>query len=261
MIAGVAIGLVYSLGTWLTAVFVEKEDVSYGNGIFVTMAAAAEYFGMNGDVVVRAVGVIMLAATLGGLMIWTSAPVKVFFSEIPEGVFGKKLVALNEAGIPVRGAWVQFAIVVPLLIIPTVGAGSSIDDLLRVVINMTAATALLPPALILIAYLVLRLRLDDAVRAFRMGSRTLGIAVAVGLVALFAVAFVAATFPEGQALWLTLSYNVGGVVLFLGGALAWYERYIRRLRAANPDAAAAELAPSAPERSVENRELLETATV
>lgn len=260
VIAGVAIGLVYSLGTWLMAVFVEKEDVSYGNGIFVTMAAAAEYFGLNGDVVVHAVGVIMLAATLGGLMIWTSAPVKVFFSEIPEGVFGKKLVALNEAGIPVRGAWVRFAIVVPLLIIPTVGAGSSIDDLLKVVINMTAATALLPPALILIAYLVLRLRYDDAVRGFRMGSRTLGISVAVGLVALFAVAFVAATFPEGQALWLTLTYNVGGVVVFLGGVLAWYERYLRRLRAADPAAAAEELAPSAPERSQENRELLGAAT-
>ncbi|WP_127125090.1 amino acid permease [Georgenia sp. SYP-B2076] len=252
VIAGIAIGLVYSVGTWLMAVFVEKESVSYGNGVFVTMAAAAEHFGFSGEVMIRLVGVIMLAATLGGLLIWTSAPVKVFFSEIPSGIFGPKIVALNSAGVPARAAWVQFAIVVPLLVIPTIGAGSSIDNLLKIVINMTAATALLPPALILIAYLMLRLRHDDAVRAFRMGSRRFGLGISVFLVALFAVCFVAATFPEGQALWLTLVYNVGGVVIFLGAALLWYERYIRRLRVTDPAAAAAELLPSAPERSAEN---------
>jgi amino acid transporter len=252
VIAGVTIGLIYSVGTWLMAVFVDKENVSYGNGIFVTMAAAAEFFGLDGGITTRVVGVIMLAATLGGLLIWTSAPVKVFFSEIPAGIFGPKVVALNAAGVPARAAWVQFCIVVPLLVIPTIGAGSSIDDLLKIVINMTAATALLPPALILIAYLALRLKFDDAVRGFKMGSRNVGLGVSIFLVAVFAVCFVAATFPEGQALWLTLVYNVGGVVVFLGAALAWYERYIRRLRATDPAAAAAELAPSAPERSAEN---------
>jgi amino acid transporter len=261
IVAGVAIGLIYSVGTWLMAVFVDKDKVSYGNGIFVTMAAAAQYFGLPGGFIVHAVGVIMLMATLGGLLIWTSAPVKIFFSEIPSGIFGPKVVALNDAGIPVRGAWIQFLIVVPLLIIPTIGAGSSIDNLLKIVINMTAATALLPPALILIAYLVLRLKFDDAFRDFKVGHRNFGLGISVFLVAIFAVAFVAATFPEGQALWLTLAYNVGGVVVFLGAALAWYERYIRRLSVTDPGAAKAELTPTASERSAENRAIAEAAYV
>ncbi len=252
IISGIAIGLLYSAGTWLMAVFVDKDNVSYGNGIFVTMEAAANHFGIPGAPVIHGVGVIMLLATLGGLLIWTSAPVKIFFSEIPAGIFGPKIVALNESGVPVRGASIQFAIVVPLLVIPTIGASSSIDDLLKVVINMTAATALLPPALILIAYLVLRVKYDDAVRQFRFGSRTVGRTIAAFLVAIFAVAFVAATFPEDQALWLTLVYNVGGVVLFLGAALLCYERYIRRLRRESPEAARAELKPTAPRRSAEN---------
>ena len=50
-----------------------------------------------------------------------SAPVKVFFSEIPEGIFGKKTVELNEHGIPVRATWIQFIIVIPLLLIPALG--------------------------------------------------------------------------------------------------------------------------------------------
>ncbi|MFE6970294.1 amino acid permease [Isoptericola sp. NPDC057653] len=262
VVSGIAIGLLYSLGTWLMGVFVEKDSVSYSNGIFVTMQAAAGYFGLPGDAVVRVVGLIMLVATLGGLLIWTSAPVKIFFSEIPSGIFGRRVVALNEQGVPVAGAWIQFAIVVPLLLIPTLGAGSSIDDLLRIVTNMTAATALLPPALILIAYLVLRARFEGAVREFRFGSRGVGLAMSVFLLAVFAVAFVASTFPEGQALWLTLAYNVGGVVVFLGAALLWYERYVRRLRAASPAEAEAELTPTAPLRSAENvAELAEAARV
>ncbi|MFF8916226.1 amino acid permease [Streptomyces sp. NPDC015032] len=252
IVAGVAIGLLYALGTWLMGVFVEKSSVSYSNGIFVTMQAAAGHFGLPGDVVVRIVGFIMLVATLGGLLIWTSAPVKVFFSEIPDGIFGRRVGTLNQHGVPVVGAWIQFAIVVPLLFIPTLGAGSSINDLLKTVTNMTAATALLPPALILIAYLVLRARFEDAVRAFRFGSRGVGLAMSVFLLSVFAVAFVASTFPEGQALWLTLAYNVGGVVIFLGAALLWYERYLRRLRALSPEQAVAELAPTAPLRSDEN---------
>ncbi|MDF2847796.1 MAG: hypothetical protein K0R97_1778 [Oerskovia sp.] len=252
VIAGLTIGLVYTVGTWLMAVFVDKSEVGYENGVFVTMADAAEHFGMSGDVTIRIVGVIMLAATLGGLMIWTSAPVKIFFSEIPQGIFGPKVVALNEQGVPVRGAWIQFAIVVPLLVIPTLGAGSSIDALLKIVINMTAATALLPPALILVAYWKLRKSYDSASRSFMMGRRGLGLGVATFLVLLFTVCFVAATFPEDQALWLTLVYNVGGVVVFLGAALAWYERYIRRLRAEDPEAARRELMPSAHEQSERN---------
>ncbi|MFB7496454.1 amino acid permease [Streptomyces sp. NPDC056161] len=256
IVSGIAIGLLYSLGTWLMGVFVKSDSVSLSNGIFVTMQAAAGHFGLPSGVVVRGVGLIMLIATLGGLLIWTSAPVKIFFSEIPDGVFGKRVVALNDQGVPVVGAWIQFAIVVPLLLVPTLGAGSSIDDLLRIVTNMTAATALLPPALILVAYLVLRARFDSAVREFRFGSRTTGLTMSVFLLAVFTVAFVASTFPEGQALWLTLTYNVGGVAVFLGAALLWYERYLRRLRAASPEQAAAELAPTAPLQSDENTQAL-----
>ena len=52
------------------------------------------------EVSTRVIGLILLAATLGSLMMWTSAPIKVFFTEIPKGVFGSKIVELNEHGIP-----------------------------------------------------------------------------------------------------------------------------------------------------------------
>ena len=45
---------------------------------------------------VRLVGIILFVGSLGSLALWTAAPVKVFFSEIPDGVFGKWLVKTNE---------------------------------------------------------------------------------------------------------------------------------------------------------------------
>ncbi|HSO69719.1 MAG TPA: amino acid permease [Arachnia sp.] len=244
IIAGIVIGLLYATASLLMNVFVPVGTLDYSNGLFVVMGALGEHFGLSAVLVNRVVGVILLAATLGSLLMWTSTPVKIFFSEIPRGIFGGKLVELNSEGIPWRAAWLQFAIVVPILVIPALGSGN-VNDLLGIVINMTAATALLPPLLILLAYWMLRRRYDGVARDFRMGSRSLGLGVATFLLVVFAFVFVAGTVPLGQALWLTLTYNVGGVVVFLGLAVLWYERYIRRLKVSNPEAARAELEPSA----------------
>ena len=69
---------------------------------------------------------------------WTATPVKIFFSEIPAGIFGKKTVELNQNGVPARAAWIQFLIVIPLMIIPMMGS-STVQDLMNTIINMTAA--------------------------------------------------------------------------------------------------------------------------
>ena len=244
VVAGLMIGLLYAVASLLMNVFVPVGGLELSNGLFVVMGAVGEHVGIPVLITYRVVGLILLAATLGSLLMWTSTPVKIFFSEIPRGVFGEKVIELNEHGIPWRASWLQFAIVVPILIIPALGSGN-IDDLLQIVVNMTAATALIPPLLILLAYLVLRLRYDNAEREFRMGSRTTGLVIAVFLLAVFGFVFIAGTTPVDQALWLTLVYNVGGVVVFLGLALAWYQRYIKRLSTSDPRAARAELAPSA----------------
>lgn len=184
--------------------------------------------------------VVIAGLTIGLLYAGASLLVNLF---IPKGVFGSKIVELNEHGIPARAAWLQFAIVVPILIIPALGSGN-LDDLLMIVTNMTAATALLPPLLILLAYFMLRKNFDAAPRGFRMGSRTFGLVIAAFLLVVFCFVLICGTIPLDQPLWLTLVYNVGGVVVFLGLAVMWYNRYINRLRETDPEAAENELRPS-----------------
>ena len=243
VIAGLTIGLLYAGASLLVNLFIPEGGVAISTGIFDVFGAVFAHFGIPMEVSTRVIGLILLAATLGSLMMWTSAPIKVFFTEIPKGVFGSKIVELNEHGIPARAAWLQFAIVVPILIIPALGSGN-LDDLLMIVTNMTAATALLPPLLILLAYFMLRKNFDTAPRGFRMGSRAFGLVIAAFLLVVFCFVLICGTIPLDQPLWLTLVYNVGGVVVFLGLAVMWYNRYINRLRETDPEAAENELRPS-----------------
>jgi len=132
----------------------------------------------------RFVGLVSFTAMFGSLLMWTATPVKIFFSEIPEGIFGKKTVELNENGVPARAAWIQFLIVIPLMIIPMLGS-NTVQDLMNTIINMTAAASMLPPLFIMLAYLNLRAKLDHLPRDFRMGSRRTGIIVVSMLIAIF----------------------------------------------------------------------------
>lgn len=224
--AGLLIGALYSVSALVINLYVPAAKLSYTSGVFQVFGALGEHHAMPPVLLNRLIGAVMLLGSFGTLMVWTAAPVKALFSEIPKGIFGERAISLNRHDMPERAAWIQFCVVVPLLVIPALGS-SNVNQLLNVVINMTAATALLPPLVIMAAYFHLRLRLDHLPRDFRMGSRRTGLAVSGVLLAFSGLAFVAAIFPAGQDLLLTLGYNVGGVVLFLGWALWKYRQFER----------------------------------
>ncbi|MGD8119922.1 amino acid permease [Vibrio sp. TRT 2004] len=228
IIAGIFIGALYSVSSVLINVFVSSSELKYTGGSVQVFEGLASYFGLPEILMNRFVGLVSFTAMFGSLLMWTATPVKIFFSEIPEGIFGKKTVVLNENGVPARAAWVQYAIVFPLMIIPTLGSNTA-QDLMNTVINMTAAASMLPPLFIMLAYLNLRLKLDHLERDFKMGSRMTGIAVVSILIGIFTVGFLASTFPTGADIMTIIFYNVGGIVIFLGFAWWKYSQYEKSL--------------------------------
>lgn len=91
VISTLIVGLMYVLGA-IAVGFIVPESVLHGdfsNGIFVIFKLLGERFAIPSGVMVRLVGLILFLGSMGSLALWTAAPVKVFFSEIPEGVFGK----------------------------------------------------------------------------------------------------------------------------------------------------------------------------
>ena len=64
------------------------------------------------------------------------------------------------------------------MIVPALGIGN-LDSFLETLINMTAATSLLPVLFLLIAYIMLRWKKDDMPRDFRFGNRTVGLTAGI----------------------------------------------------------------------------------
>lgn len=224
IIAGIFIGVLYSIASLLINVFVPSDTLKFTGGSVQVFEGLAAYFGLPSVLMNRFVGLVSFTAMFGSLLMWTATPVKIFFSEIPAGIFGKKTVELNEHGVPARAAWIQYLIVLPLMLIPTLGSNTA-QDLMNTVINMTAAASMLPPLFIMLAYLNLRLKLDHLPRDFKMGSRSTGIAVVSVLIVIFGIGFLASTFPTGADILIIVFYNVGGIVIFLGFAWWKYNRY------------------------------------
>lgn len=214
IVSGLFIGVLYSVSSLLINVFVHRTDLHFTGGTVQVFEGLSAHFGLPTVLMNRFVGIVSFTAMFGSLLMWTAAPVKIFFTEIPKGIFGEKTIRLNRHGVPTRAAWIQFFIVIPLMLIPTLGS-SSVQDLMNTLINMTAAASMLPPLFIMLAYLNLRLKYDRVARDFKMGSRLQGIAIVSVLIAIFTVGFFASTFPTGASIMTIVFYNVGGLVVFL----------------------------------------------
>ena len=225
--AGLFIGLIYASSSLLINVFVPRADLTFTGGMAEVFIGMAEHYGLSTAIVGRLVGVVLFISVFGSLLMWSATPVKVHFSEIPKGIYGEKTTELNQYGVPERAAWAQFFIVIPLMFIPALGSETA-QDLMSTTVNMTAATAMLPPIFIMAAYIMLRRNHDNIARDFRMGSANVGIAITVMLLTIFTIGFLAATFPTGSNIVQVLLYNVSGVVVFLGAANLWYSRYLKK---------------------------------
>ena len=113
------------------------------------------------------------------------------------------------------------------MIIPMMGS-STVQDLMNTIINMTAAASMLPPLFIMLAYLNLRRKLDHLPRDFKMGSRTTGITVVSMLIVIFAIGFVASTFPTGGNI-LTIIFITSAALLSFSDLRWKYSQYVKGL--------------------------------
>ncbi|MDH0139755.1 amino acid permease [Aeromonas caviae] len=225
--AGIVIGAMYAVGSLLVNVFVPRESLTYAGGMVEIFTGMAQYFGLSEALVGRFVGVVLFIAMFGSMMMWTSAPVKIHFSEIPQGVYGEKTTQLNEHGVPVRAAWWQFVFVFAMLVVNGFGS-ESVQQMMNTAINLTAGTAMLPPIFIMVAYFVFRWKHDDTPRDFRMGSRTFGMAVVSVLIAIFVVSMSASAFPAGVDLVRAFFINVFMTAVFSALAYWWISRFETR---------------------------------
>lgn len=235
--SAIFVGLVYILGCIAVGMIIPASvlDGNYSNAIYTAFNSLGYYLGIKSGLT-NIVGMILFLASAGSVVLWASAPVKIFFSEIPSNILPEKLTKLDENGTPINALYLQAAVVTIILIIPGLGVGG-IDSFLRFLINMTAATALLPVLFFVIAYINFRKNHDNTPRTFRLSKNpVIGMSFGVLLFILFSLTFVVAIIPDPQHFVLlfqnkplpegasnpifSVLYQLGGVVIFLG--YAWY---------------------------------------
>ncbi|MGB3161486.1 amino acid permease [Carnobacterium sp.] len=245
VVAALSIGVIYALGAVAVGMILPSETLqgNYSNALFDAFAILGAHYGITVGVT-RTVGFIMLLSSVGSLVLWTAAPAKILFSEIPEGIFGKWISKTNNEGNPTNALLVQAIIVTVLMIVPALGVGS-IDTFLKTLINMTAATSLIPVLFLLWAYISMRIKKDDIPRSFKMGNQKTGIVIGSMLLVFFIFAFVVSILPSPFALMdyfktgfiaegaanpiFTLLYNALGVIIFVGFAYICYMNYEKKL--------------------------------
>lgn len=237
LISVTVIGFSYVLGTILTSVFPPVGGLGNGwaNSFANLFQFIAKPFGADPAIVSRfsnvLIGSILFVASIGGLIVWTSAPVKVMFSEISSGIFGQKLAKENKYGVCSFGAWVQFLIVVPLMLFLMLSKGD-VSKSLILIKDSAGWIGLLPWLVIFVSYVNLRIKKDYEQRSFRMGNRVLGASIGIVLsiitiIILFLTFFDRSPLDKPYSEWpkdwyLGAILKLVMIILILVPAYLWY---------------------------------------
>ncbi len=177
----------------------------------------------------RLIGAIKFTAAMGSLILWTAAPVRTLFNDSGTGIFGSWITKKNEYGVPYRGAWLQFWIMVPLLVGPYLmimvgGSEDAVNNFMEMVKTAGGSLGMIPPMFIFFAYFNLRLKKDREDRTFRMGSRGFGLVVSGMLLVVYAWIFLMSFFPyvPGDPSWIIGTILNSAALLFVFFPLLFY---------------------------------------
>lgn len=238
IISVMVIGGCYIVGTLLASVFPPTGGLASGwaNSFVKVFYFILSPMGVSLEVTTQSayiiIGAIFFISSIGGLIIWTSAPVKVMFSEIAPGIFGAKLSKQNKNGVCSYGSWLQFLLVIPFLVLLTWPMGESLSENLSLIKGAAGWIGMLPWIVIFISYINLRLHKDHEERSFKMGNRKFGITVGFFLTILTAIILVL-TFMDGTPLekpisewpsnwWMGPVMKVLMIILIVVPAYSWY---------------------------------------
>ncbi len=235
IIGALITGTLYTFGMFFVSVFPGNSlsnatQTSEGLMFYFLLG---NLFGVEKEVIFqitfRLIGAIKFTAAMGSLILWTAAPVRTLFNDSGTGMFGSWITKKNEYGVPYRGAWLQFWIMVPLLVGPYLmislgGSEDAVNQFTEMVKTAGGSLGMIPPMFIFFAYFNLRLKNDREDRTFRMGSRGFGLAVSGMLLVVYTWIFLMSFFPyvPGDPSWVIGTLLNTAALLFVFFPILFY---------------------------------------
>ncbi len=241
LIAALVIAIGYSLGIFLTGIFVNwshslsGKDVNMANITYVVMNnlgySLGNAFGMSdaisiqvGNWIARFVGLSMFLAYTGAFFTLSYAPLKQLIEGTPAKFWPGKMAQIDKNDMPINAMLIQTIIVAVMVLVIAMG-GASAQAFFAILVNMTNVAMTLPYVFLSVAYIffVRRENIEKPFTVFKNKTFAIFMGVVVTLVVGFANIFTIIE-PAIEGDYVSTISMILGPLIFIIAALIIYAR-------------------------------------
>lgn len=192
-VTAICIDLLGSLAIGMT---IPKSEIQNTTGFVYAFGHLLDSIGLPGDIINRFIGVLLACGIIGELGNWLAGPTQGMFEAAREGYLPKFFAHSTKRDVPMRLIITQTLMVTISAILITFTSGENADFAFNVSLAATTAQYLMVYIIMLISYMVLKVKHKDLHRSYYMTKST-GWAVAIAMVALVitVIAFIVSFLP------------------------------------------------------------------
>lgn len=203
------------LGSMSIGMTVPKSEIQNSTGFVYTYGKILTSIGLPGNILQKIVGVMLACGIVGELGNWLAGPNQGMYEAAKEGYMPKFFAKTTKRDVPMRLMILQSAIVTASAVLITFTSGKDADFAFNVSLAGTTAQYLMTYMIMLVAYIVLKVKHEDLQRTYWMSKNPkLSIAVACLAMVITVMAFFVTFIPaEGTPKDLRSAYVIILIVL------------------------------------------------
>lgn len=209
MIALAATAICFDLlGSMAIGMSVPKSQIENSTGFVYTFGHLLDSIGLPGDLLQKIIGILLACGIIGELGNWLAGPSQGMFEAAKEGYMPKFFAKSTKRDVPMRLIVLQTIIVSISALLITFTSGTNADFAFNVSLAATTAQYLMVYILMLISYIVLKIKHQNLERSYYMSkSPVISIIVAIVALIITVVAFFISFLPaQGTPMHLRGAY-------------------------------------------------------
>lgn len=184
------------LGSMAIGMTVPKSEIANSTGFVFAFGHLLDSIGLPGEFLEKIIGIMLACGIIGELGNWLAGPSQGMFEAAKEGYMPKYFAQSTKRDVPMRLIILQSIIVTASSLVLTLTSGSNADFAFNVSLASTTAQYLIVYIIMLIAFIVLKVKHSDLQRSYYMSkNKTWSIVVAIIALIITLIAFVVSFIP------------------------------------------------------------------
>lgn len=184
------------LGSMAIGMTVPKSEIANSTGFVFAFGHLLNSVGLPGEFLEKIIGVMLACGIIGELGNWLAGPSQGMFEAAKEGYMPKYFAQSTKRDVPMRLIVLQSLIVTASSLVLTLSSGSNADFAFNVSLASTTAQYLIVYIIMLIAFIVLKLKHEKMQRSYYMTkNKAFSITIAVIALIITVIAFFVSFIP------------------------------------------------------------------